>query len=63
MEVVERSAKLGEIGDDNGGRQTRVASLRHQPGKVWTIDPIHDQHIRVLGEEVVSNNGKTRVRA
>ena len=61
VKVIQRPGDLFEVGDDERGRQSRVAVVGQDPLEVHTLDPVGDQHTVASFDEAVDENREVRV--
>ena len=57
VEVVERRGDVGQPTEHGGDRQAGVAALGQQLGRGGAVDPVDDEHVAVVEQEVVPHGG------
>ena len=60
-EMIERRCDRRKPGQDDGDREPRIPLLAEEPPEVRSLDPVHDQDVPIIDEEVATHRGKRRV--
>ena len=62
MEMVERLGNRGQLAEHGGNGEPRITALADDASDVRAVDPVHDEHVTVVEEEVVPHHRQRRVR-
>jgi hypothetical protein len=62
MEVIDGIGDRGQLTENSGHGEAGITAFANDSFDVRSVDPVHDQHMAIVEEEVVANDGERRMR-
>ena len=62
VKVIDGVGDRGQLSEHGGHGEAGVTAFANDSLDVRSVDPVHDEHVAIVEEEVVAHDGKRRVR-
>ena len=62
VEVIDGVGDRGQLAEDGGHGEPGITAFAHDSLHVRSVDPVHDEHVPVVEEEVVAHDGERGMR-
>ena len=62
VEVIDGVGDRGQLAEDGGHGKAGIAAFANDSLDVRSVDPVHDENVAVVEEEVVAYDGERRMR-
>ena len=60
--MIERVGHRRQLAEDGRNGQPGITAFAHDSFHVRSVDPVHDEHVPVVEEEVIAHDGERGMR-